>query len=130
MTDGDEYFEPTEPYEYIIELLQRLLLKLITCNELLQGDGEIEEHSEVDDYLVAVCEEIKVVNGSLEKAEEIGTWDQLVTTPIGKDLVHAMDKVERIISVKSTVYAEGGHEICEEALTLADVVVRLLGERE
>jgi hypothetical protein len=72
MTDGDEYFKPAEPYEHIIELLQKLLIKLITCNELLQGDGEIEEHSEADDYLVAVYEEIRVVNASLEKAEELG----------------------------------------------------------
>jgi hypothetical protein len=45
-------------------------------------------------------------------------------------LVDALDKAERIISKGCTLFTEGGHEVCEEALSLADVVLRLLGEKE
>jgi hypothetical protein len=129
MTDEYEFYEPAEAYEKIIHLLRDLPEQLEKCNNYLQGEEEIEEDSEVDDYLVRVTEKMLCVIKALEEAEESDTWAHIRATDIGEDLVGEMDSVEKVI-LGYNIFGEGGHEVCTQAMVLADIVERLLGRRE
>ena len=129
MTDEYEFFEPAEDYENIVQLLLSLPKKLKKCAKYLKREEEIVEDSEIDDFLVSVTEKVSRVIKSLEDAEESGTWVDVQATDIGKDLVNAMDMIEGVI-LGYNAFGEGGHEVCTQAMVLADVVERLLGKRE
>lgn len=128
MTDGDEYLQGAEKYEGTIRILQSLPANLRICRAILRANPQVEEDSKADNDLCEVAQDIILIIQALETVEDLGIWDALSATKLGKDLDKGMNDAKEYIVKHRTFIKRPDHEIGTKAMELVDIVSRFLYE--